>query len=100
MITKEISQKIWHCYNEIEQANKMIEMMKENLTVDGNLEFKDNWGEKRDHLQLHIPSGRSSGSFFVRDVSGEIALTVLQSHIEKQQKELERLKVTCKIQLA
>jgi hypothetical protein len=100
MITKEIAQKIWHCYNEIEQAEKMIAEMKESLSADGNLEFKDNWNEMRDSLQLHIPSGKSSGSFFVRNVSGEVALVVLQQHIEKHRQELERLKVTCKIQLA
>lgn len=99
MITKEIAQKIWHCYNEIEQAEKMIAEMKTNLTVDGDLEFKDNWGDKRDSLQLHIPSGHGSG-YYVRNVSGEVALVVLQEHIQKHRQELDRLKTTCKIQLA
>lgn len=100
MITKEIASKIWHCYNEIEQAEKMIQTMKENINANGELEMKDTWGETRDHLQLHIPNGRGGGSFSVRNVSGEVALVVLQQHIEKQKAELFRLKVTCRIQLA
>jgi hypothetical protein len=100
MITKEIAQKIWHCYIEIEQAEKMIATMKENINTDGDLDLKDGWGERHNCLQLHIPNGHGHGSFSVRSVSMEVALVVLQQHIEKNKKELERLSVTCKVQLA
>ena len=98
MITKEIASKIWHCYSEIENANKMLEEMKNSIGPDGELELKDGWNERRDSLQLHIPRGH--GGFKIERVSGEVALIVIQEHIKKQYAELERLKVTCKIQLA
>jgi len=100
MITKEIAAKIWHCYSEIEQAEKMIQQMKDSLDKDGNLVLKDTWGESRNSLELHIPTGRSSGSFSIKRVSADVALVVIQQHIEQQKTELSRLKEVCKIQLA
>jgi hypothetical protein len=99
MITKDIAAKIWHCYTEIEQGEKMLQEMKDRLDQDGNLDLTDTWGNRRDSLQLHIP-GRSSGSFHIKHVSADVALTVIQKHIEQQRTELERLKGVCKIQLA
>jgi len=99
MITKEIAAKIWHCYAEIEQGEKMIQEMKDRLDKDGNLELKDTWGNRRDSLELHIPSN-GAGSFSIKRVSADVALVVIQQHIEQQKVELARLKEVCKIQLA
>jgi hypothetical protein len=100
MITKEIAAEIWHCYNEIEQARNMIDHMKKSINDKGELEIKDQWGESRNSLQLHIPTNHSNSSFSVKRVSADVALIVLQEHILKEQKELERLMGVCKIQLA
>jgi hypothetical protein len=98
MITKEVAAKIWNCYNEIDQAEKMIQTMKEGINKDAQMELKDNWGESHDSLELRIPSGR--GSHFIRRVSAEVALTVITTHIEKQKEELNHLKGICRIQLS
>lgn len=99
MITKEIAAKIWHCYSEIEQGEKMIKEMQDKITPEGDLELKDGWGYGSNCLQLHIPNG-THNSYHIKQVSAEVALIVIQQHIEKQKQELDRMKSVCKIQLA
>jgi hypothetical protein len=97
MITKDIARLIFNCYNEIEQANKMIEELKNKLDDNGELKLKDNWGNEKG-LELRIP--REGGSWGIRQVPFSLALDVIQQHISNQEKELERLKHVCKVQLA
>lgn len=97
MITKEIAAHIYNCYAEIESGNKMIKELKEKLNEKGELELKDNWGSSRG-LELHIPS--ETGGYSIRRVPFHLALDVIQEHINNQEKELERLKEVCRVQLA
>ncbi len=97
MITKEIARLIHDCYTEIESGNNMIKCLKEKLNEKGELEIKDNWGRAAG-LELHIPSGK--GSYSIRKVPFHLALDVIQEHIKNQEKELERLKEICRVQLA
>lgn len=96
MITKEIAVLIFHCYNEIEQAEKMVSELKKALNEKGEFEIKDNWGNTRG-LELHLPTGMSGAT--IKRVPFELALTVIENHVLLQQKELERLKEVCRIQL-
>lgn len=96
MITKEIAGLIWRAYNEIEQAEKMITELKKALNEKGEFEIKDNWGNTRG-LELHLPTSMSSAT--IKLVPFELALNVIEHHVVAQQKELERLKEVCKIQL-
>lgn len=97
MITKEIARLIHNCYTEIEQGEKMIIELKKSLNEKGEFELKDSWGQSKG-LELHIPI--SSSGFSIKNVPFQLALDVIQSHTEAQQKELERLKEVCRVQLA
>lgn len=97
MITKDISRLIYNCYSEIENGNKMIEELKSKLNEKGEFELKDSWGNTAG-LELRIPIG--SGSWSIHSVPFHLALDVIKEHIANQEKELERLKSVCKIQLA
>ena len=96
MITKEIAALIFNCYHEIDQASKMVEELKARLNDKGQLELKDSWGHPKG-LELHIPN--PTGSYSIKRLPFDIALTVIERHVEDQQKELERLKEVCKVQL-
>lgn len=97
MITQEIAQKIFNCYQEIKSAKAMIEELKKNLDENGDLKLKDTWGNERG-LELRIPSEGSSWS--IHRVPFHLALDVIQEHIANQEKELLRLREVCRIQLA
>lgn len=99
MITKEIARLIYNAHAEIQNSHKMIEDIKANLTDNGKLEIKNEWGDISNNLQLHIPKA-GSGSYAVKGVRPEVAIKVLLDHIEDNEKELVRLKDVCKIQLA
>jgi len=88
MITKEIAALIYHCYNEIEQAEKMVTELKKSLNEKGQFEI----------LELHLPTSMSGAT--IKRVPFELALAVIENHVVAQQKELERLKDVCKIQLS
>jgi hypothetical protein len=96
MITKDVARLVYNCYNEIEQADKMISELKNSLNEKGEFEIKDNWGNSRG-LELHVPTSMSGAT--IRRVPFELALTIIEKHVENQHKELERLKEVCKIQL-
>lgn len=96
MITKDIARLIFNAYTEIEQGGKMIEELKKSINEKGEFEIRDNWGDSRG-LELHIPTSQSSAK--IRRVPIELALTVIEGHIQAQHKELDRLKEVCKIQL-
>jgi len=97
MITKEIARLIHNCYTEIESAEKMIEELQKSLNDKGEFELKDNWGNSRG-LELHVPTSQSGHS--IKRVPMSLALNVIKLHVITQEKELERLKDVCKIQLA
>jgi hypothetical protein len=97
MITKEIAALIFRCYVEIEEGGKMITELKSALNEKGEFELKDTWGNSRG-LELHLPTSMSGAK--IKRVPFQLALDVIQHHIADQQKELERLKEVCRIQLA
>lgn len=97
MITKEIAMLIYNAYTEIEQGQKLIEQLRESLNEKGELDIHDGWGNKRG-LELHIPTSSSGAK--IKRVPPDMALNIIQRHIEDNQKELIRLKEVCRIQLA
>lgn len=97
MITKEIARLVHNCYTEIEEANRMVKELKEALNEKGEYEIKDNWGNTRG-LELHLPTSMSGAT--IKRVPFQLALDVITNHIAEQEKELERLKGVCKMQLA
>ena len=97
MITKDIARLVYNCYSEIENSEKMIETMKEAINEKGEFELKDSWNNSK-YLSLNKKK-KDSGSYSVRELPHQLAVDCLVSHIEKQKKELERLKTVCKNQL-
>jgi hypothetical protein len=97
MVTKDIARLIFNCYSEIENGNKMIEELKSKLNEKGELELKDRWGDSVG-LELRVPN--ESGSWSIHKVPFHLALDVIKEHISNQEKELERLKEVCRVQLA
>ena len=97
MITKEIARLVHNCYTEIEEANRMVKELKEALNEKGEYEIRDNWGNARG-LELHLPTSMSGAT--IKRVPFQLALDVITNHITEQEKELERLKGVCKMQLA
>jgi hypothetical protein len=96
MITKEIAAAVWTAYNEIEQANKMVEELKKSLNDKGEFEITDNWGNSRG-LELHIPTSMSGAK--IKRVPFELAIDVIEKHVQAQQTELLRLETICKLLL-
>lgn len=97
MITKDIARLIYNCYSEIDNAEKMIETMKDAINEKGEFELKDEWRNSK-HLTLSIPR-KDSGSYSIYQLPHELAVDALVAHIDKNKKELERLKTVCKTQL-
>ena len=96
MITKEVARLVHNCYTEIEEANKMVVELKKSLNEKGEFEIKDSWGNTRG-LELHLPTSMSGAT--IKRVPFKLALDVISNHIIEQEKELDRLKEVCRIQL-
>lgn len=96
MITKEIARDIFICYNEIDEANKMVAELKKALNEKGEFEIKDNWGNVRG-LELHLPTSMSGAT--IKRVPFKLCLDVIENHIKYQETELIRLKDICRLQL-
>ena len=84
-IKRETAGKIWQCYREIETAEKLLKDMEETkkkYPYDPHAQhLRDSFGRQRD-LQLGIPSGENSHRLF--NVSPELAVSVIKSHIATQ----------------
>lgn len=98
MITKEIARLIYNCYSEIENSEKMIKELKKRINDKGELELKDSWSGQKQSLELRIP--HETGSYGIHQVPFHLALDVIKEHIQNQNKELERLKEVCRVQMA
>jgi len=100
MITKEVARKIYNCYTEIEQGEKMIETLKESINEQGEYELKEDWTGHKRGLNLNIPSGNSTGSYSVHEVPLKVGLDTIKIHIENQKTELKKLKEICETLLS
>jgi len=100
MISKEVAAKIWDCYQQIEQGQKMLKTLKESINEQGEFELAKDWTGQKRGLELHIPCGNSSGSYSIEKVPLEVGLEVIKNHIKNSKAELKKLKTLCKTQLA
>lgn len=98
MITKETCVKIWQAYNEIENAQKLLQDMAEILKKDHEKSpnLYNAFGERRG-LQLGVPSGSDSHRLY--NVSPTLSVAIIEEHIEINKKKLEELKAIAKIEL-
>lgn len=100
MITKETCVKIYNCYEQIENAKKLIADMAEVLSKDEEKSapalhnaFGDRCG-----LQLGVPSG--AGSHRLYGVNTDLGVKIIEAHIKKNEERLGELMAIAKIELA
>ena len=97
MISKKTAAEIWACWNEIEKAEKLLDVMKKNIAEGKDpTELADSFG-RESALRLGVPSGPASHTLY--GVSPELALKIIEMHIADGRAKLERLKVNCLIEL-
>ncbi len=96
MITKDTARLIFNAYSEIDKGKKLLKDFKDQIKTSGSLELKDAFGYPAE-IQMGIPAGPSSQRLF--NVPKEIAIDVIERHIEGQKEELKRLKVVAKQEL-
>lgn len=91
MITQKTAARIWHCYREIETAEKLLGDMAEVAKLsraqfdDHAPKLKDAFGNAKD-LQLGIPSGESGHQLF--RIGPDLAISVIRAHIAAKNAEL------------
>jgi len=100
MIRQETAARIWHCYREIEAAEKLLSESKEIRERDHlrPLEptIKDAFGHRR-HLQLGVPSGENGHRIF--ELSPILAESVIRAHIANKRAELIEANEQARIEL-
>jgi hypothetical protein len=98
MITKETAVKIWNCYNEIENAEKIISDLAESTkkSPEEPPSLTNAFGE-RTGLQLGVPSGSNSHRLF--GVNLEMSIKIIQKHIDEKNQRLEELKAIALLEL-
>lgn len=103
MVTQETAVRIFNCYREIEAATKLLkdtqqaqqDNIKEGLSRDAPV-IKDAFGRER-NLELGVPSGSDSRRLF--QVSPDLAIAIMQSHLAKMQAQLIELNELARIEL-
>ena len=99
MITKENARQIYNLYSQIEESNKIINVLKQckdryEKNNDGLDIIRDNWGNGQS-IQLCIPEkflrddGSSMSSSRIYQISVPDAILVLENHIVRLSKALE-----------
>ena len=100
MISGKTIERIWKCQREIKVGEGLLEEMKrisENLRHDEKAErLRDAFGRERD-LELGIPSGESG--YRLLNVSPQLAISVINSHIANKKAELIEANEQARIEL-
>ena len=99
MITKELCVKIYHCYDEIEKAEKLLSELATRIREDKEKTrptLNNAFGE-RVGLQLGVPSG--NGGHTLYGVNFDLSIKVIESHIENHKARLKELEVMAKLEL-
>lgn len=99
MITKETAVRIANTYVELENSQKLIDDMGKVLEQDKDKQYPNLYNAfgERKGLQLGVPSGEIGHRLF--DVSADLAVQVIQRHIEKKQARLRELMAIAFIEL-
>lgn len=100
MITKETCVQIWNAHNEIENSRLLIKNMAKIVSEDKEKRaptLTDAFGDRRG-LQLGVPTGNNGHNLY--NVSVELAVKVIEQHIEMNQLRLTELMAIVKIELS
>lgn len=98
MISKKTAVQIFTCYQEIENAEKIIEDLLESRkkSPDEVPSLSNAFGEKCG-LQLGVPSGSNSHRLF--HVNFEMSLKIIEQHIKDKNKRLRELEAIARLEL-
>lgn len=100
MLTKETCIKIAQCYQEIENANRIITDMAKIVEQDKDKTYPNLYNAfgERKGLQLGVPSGDNGQRLF--DVNLDMGVKVIEQHIKDKNRRLEELMVIAKLELS
>ena len=107
MITKETARRIYNCYQQIEEIDKLqenmlteIEKVRENEEKNSGKPIPENsFGKFGKGMQLGVPDSFSS-SMRVFNISPTIGLKVMDEQREKLESELRELEAIAKLELS
>lgn len=106
MITKETARRIYNCYQQIEEIDKLKEEMLEEIErvrkseTERREPIPDNpYGRFGKGMQLGVPSGITS-SMRVFNISPAIGVKVMDEQREKLEKDLRELETIARLELS
>lgn len=91
MINQETAARIYKCHSEINNAEKLLESAAAQLEKEQNHSSFSSEVKEGRHLQLSWPSFGNDFSYRLYDVSVELGISVIRSHIAKQKSKLVEL---------
>ena len=101
-ITKELARQIYNRYSQIEQAEELIEKLKD-FTHQVLVKEKPKLMDIRYHpygtIELHVPTfqeGRFNGAYKIVGISYPSAMRVLKNHVKQLKRELMELENSIK----
>jgi hypothetical protein len=99
MITKETAMRIVWTYQELENSQKLIDDMAERLAKDADKTYPNLYNAfgERKGLKLGVPSGDNGHQLF--DVNADLAVKIIEKHIEDKQDRLRELMALATIEL-
>lgn len=109
MITKETARRIFNCYQQIEEIDKlkkeMLEEVEKQREAKKNRDFSEpipenSFGRFGKGLQLGVPTGSSMSSMRIFGISPEIGLLVMDEQREKLERDLRELETIAKLELS
>ena len=96
MISKATALRVWKCYSEIENANKLIAEMEEAIKNRREPNPKDVFGNVR-KLELGVPCDRDSMRVF--SVEPQLAISILKAHAGNQHAQLVEANEQARIEI-
>ena len=99
MITKETARRIYNCYQQIEEIDRLKKEMLEEVEKARKREAESPFGRFGKGMQLGIPDGISS-SMRVFNISPAIGVKVMDEQREKLEKDLRELETIARLELS
>lgn len=95
MVTKETASKIWSCYHDIENGEKLLAEMAKELDRDRDPNPRDAFGTRRP-LTLGIPTSSSAERLI--GIQPKLAMSIIRQHIETKKRELSEANEIARIE--
>lgn len=112
MITKETARQIYNCYSQMEAIEKLKKEMADEVQKVREREEKrkqekpfeepipeNDFGRFGKGINLGVPNGFSS-SWRIFNISPEVAISVMDAHLQQLQKEMETLRAIANVEMS